>query len=183
MYLLVYPIYFLLSLYPKTSGRFGRALARLRGLVLKPIFKKMGKRVSIGRFCHFSNPGQIEIGNEAGIGSYCHMVGPISIGEQTMISDQVWAITVNHAFDDLDIPIGYQGCQPSRPIEIAQNCWIGIRVIILPGVKIGSGSVIGAGAVLRRDIDRDAVVIGNPAITVRKRGKPNGSKSSKKKVS
>ena len=56
-----------------------------------------------------------------------------------------------------------------KPIIIAPNCWIGSKVIILPGVTVNEGSVIGAGSVVSKDIPPYAVVCGNPAKIVKYR--------------
>ena len=69
----------------------------------------------------------------------------------------------NHAFDRTDIPMNQQGFTPEKPIVIEDDVWIGARVIILPGVHIGTGAVVGAGAVVTKDVPDYAVVGGNPA--------------------
>lgn len=55
-----------------------------------------------------------------------------------------------------------------KPITIGDNCWLGGNVIVLPGVNIGSGSVIGAGSVVTHDIPPSSLAYGNPAKVVRK---------------
>ena len=55
------------------------------------------------------------------------------------------------------------------PIRIGRNCWIGMGAMILPGVQVGDGVVIGAGAVVVRDVEDYAVVVGNPAKTIKSR--------------
>src|ERR1022692_3366992 len=57
----------------------------------------------------------------------------------------------------------------TAPVIIADDVWIGARAIILPGVTVGSGSIIGAGAVVSKDVPPGAVVVGNPARIVRNR--------------
>ena len=54
-------------------------------------------------------------------------------------------------------------------MRFGRNCWIGMGAMILPGVQVGDGAVIGAGAVVVRDVEAYAVVVGNPAKTVRSR--------------
>ena len=75
-----------------------------------------------------------------------------------------------HAFDNSDIRIDEGGNLPDTPLEIMDDVWIGARAIILPGCKrIGVHSIIGAGAVVTKDIPDYAIVGGNPAKIIRMR--------------
>lgn len=167
------------SICPLSGGPIGRSLARLRARILNIASGKIAKKVNIGRYNQFYDLPGIEIGEQSGIRNKCRISGPLKIGKYCMVSDEVIIMTQNHAFDDLRKPIGEQGMQSPRQVLIEDDVWIGARVIILPGVKIGKGSVIGAGSVLRRDIPSNSVVIGNPAIVVRKRGEKSAVKTRK----
>ena len=75
-----------------------------------------------------------------------------------------------HVFDDVTIPMGQSGNLPPTPLEIDDDVWIGARAIILPGCKrIGAHSIIGAGAVVTKDVPDYAIVGGNPAKVIRMR--------------
>ena len=75
-----------------------------------------------------------------------------------------------HAFDNPDVPIGTGLPQPDTPLEICNDVWIGARVIVVPGCKrIGAHSIIGAGAVVTKDVPGYAIVGGNPARIIRMR--------------
>jgi maltose O-acetyltransferase len=75
-----------------------------------------------------------------------------------------------HRFDDINIPMGQSGNLPPSPLEIMDDVWIGARAIILPGCKrIGAHSIIGAGAVVTKDVPDYAIVGGNPAKVIRMR--------------
>ena len=78
--------------------------------------------------------------------------------------------SANHTACDLVIPIKYQGDTDEREVFIGDDCWVGCRAIILPGIKIGKGVVIGAGAVVSKDIPDFSVVLGNPERIIRIRG-------------
>ena len=80
----------------------------------------------------------------------------------------------NHNFDRVDIPMCQQGFQPVEPVHIGNDVWIGRRVIILPGVTIGDGCVIGAGAVVAKDIPPFSIAVGNPCRVIKNR-KVNGT--------
>jgi maltose O-acetyltransferase len=80
----------------------------------------------------------------------------------------------SHAYDRLDIPMDQQGFEDPTPIHIGDDVWIGARVIILPGVNIGSHCIIGAGSVVTKDVPDYAIVGGVPAkiIRMRNEGRP-----------
>jgi maltose O-acetyltransferase len=60
-----------------------------------------------------------------------------------------------------------QGLEVAKPVVIEDNAWIGGAAILLPGVRIGRNAVVGAGAVVTRDVPADTVVVGNPARVIR----------------
>jgi maltose O-acetyltransferase len=60
-----------------------------------------------------------------------------------------------------------QGLEVAKPILIEDNVWIGGSAILLPGVRIGKNSVIGAGAVVTRDVPANTLVAGNPAVIIK----------------
>ena len=81
----------------------------------------------------------------------------------------VTIITRNHRFDRTDIPMMEQGFEEERPVYIGNDVWIGDRVLILPGVHIGDGSIIAAGAVVTKDVPPYSIVAGVPAKKIRDR--------------
>lgn len=78
----------------------------------------------------------------------------------------------NHRFDDLSRPMRLQGYAESAPVVIEDDVWLGARVIVLPGIRIGRGAVVGAGAIVTKDVPPYAVCVGNPARIVRYRNDP-----------
>ena len=95
------------------------------------------------------------------------IIGPVMIGKDVMMASEVIILTANHTFDRLDIPMRLQGARDVKPVRIGDDVWIGMRSIILPGVQIGRGAVIGAGAVVTKDVPEYAVVGGNPAKVIK----------------
>ena len=77
-------------------------------------------------------------------------------------------LTAHHPFD---VQQRAAGLEAGRPIEIGDDCWLGGGVIVCPGVRIGNRVIIGAGAVVTRDIPDDSVAVGNPARVIRTQGK------------
>ena len=118
--------------------------------------------------------GDISIGNNSSVQAYCNIVGykggEIKIGNFVRIAAYTVIIGANHRFDDPDIPICKQGMAPA-PIVIEDNVWIGARVSVIAGVTIGEGSVIGAGAVVTKDIPPYSVAVGVPARVISSRKK------------
>ena len=85
-----------------------------------------------------------------------------------MMGPYVTILTHTHKIDRTDIPMGQQG-NIVKEVVIGNDVWIGMRSIIMPGVKIGNGAVIGAGAVVTKDVPDYAIVGGVPAKVIRYR--------------
>ena len=88
----------------------------------------------------------------------------VTIGSHTMIGPNV---TMSSAAHPILPELREKGYQYNLPIKIGRNCWLGAGVIVLPGVTIGDNSVIGAGAVVTRDIPANVVAMGVPARVAR----------------
>ncbi len=86
-----------------------------------------------------------------------------------MMGPDVVILTQNHKFDRLDIPMLEQGFKDEQPVTICDDVWIGVRAIILPGVTVGKGAIIAAGAVVTKDVCEYAIVGGNPARVIKMR--------------
>ena len=112
--------------------------------------------------------GGIFIGSGSGLGVNCSVHGPLRIGENVMMGPDVTILTHTHNIERTDIPMGHQGSRVSE-VVIGNDVWIGMRAIIMPGVKIGNGVVIGAGAVVTKDVPDYAIVGGVPAKIIRYR--------------
>lgn len=73
------------------------------------------------------------------------------IGANVMLAPEVVVLTLGHYYNDVNTPINRQGNFTSKVI-IDNDVWIGIRSIIFPGVRIGEGAIVGAGAVVTKDV-------------------------------
>ena len=112
---------------------------------------------------------RVSLGDRSGIGIGAKIYGTCRIGCDVMMGSDVTIITRNHRTERTDIPMMDQGFEPEQPVEIGNDVWIGDRVIILPGVHIGDGCIIGAGAVVTHDLPPMSVASGVPARVIRNR--------------
>ncbi|PKM69649.1 MAG: transferase [Firmicutes bacterium HGW-Firmicutes-19] len=152
------------------SGNFSRSA---RGFCGKLIIEKCGNNVNIERGAVFSN--RIEIGNNSGIGLRAFIQGRTIIGDNVMMGPDCVIYTINHATDMTDIPMNLQGVKKEKIVNIGDDVWIGGRVILLPGVNIGSGAIVAAGSVVTKDVPNYSVVGGNPAKVLKYRDKKGRS--------
>ena len=114
--------------------------------------------------------GSIEIGSATYIGPYTCLAGPgaIAIGKSCLIASHTGIYANNHNFADPSRQIVEQGIT-CKGIAIEDDCWLGTGVKVLDGVTIGRGSIIGAGAVVTKNIPPYSVAVGVPAKVVSRR--------------
>jgi maltose O-acetyltransferase len=141
---------------------------RVLGLQIAP-----GASVCMGQFVWFFSPSQIRrdgvvIGAHAIINRDCCLDarGPLRIGRNASISPYVTILTTQHLMDHPDFPTETKG------VTIGDYAWIGVRAIIMPGVTIGEGAVVAAGAVVTKDVAPYTVVGGVPARPIGTRTRP-----------
>jgi maltose O-acetyltransferase len=91
-------------------------------------------------------------------------VAPITIGDDVQIGPNVQLLTPTHPMDP---DLRRAKWEAAEPITLADNVWLGGGVIVLPGVTVGANTVVGAGAVVTRDLPGDVVAVGNPARIIR----------------
>jgi maltose O-acetyltransferase len=94
-------------------------------------------------------------------------VGRITIGDHVQLGPNVQLLTATHPLDAAARRAAWEG---SAPITLGDNVWLGGGVIVLPGVTIGADTVVGAGAVVTRDLPAGVLAVGNPARVVRELG-------------
>lgn len=153
---------------------------QLRWYYWKQKAKLKGKG-TIGRMADITYPSKTIIGSNFICSEYTvinalNSLG-IYIGNNVLLGPRVYVRGANHSFDSLDIPINQQGhheesiqyLNQNYSIVIEDDVWIGANAIILPGVKIGKGSVIGAGSVVTRNIPESSIAAGSPAKVIKNR--------------
>jgi acetyltransferase-like isoleucine patch superfamily enzyme len=114
--------------------------------------------------------GRLHIGARTIFGHHCTLAAKqeIYIGHDCLLAEMVSIRDHDHAFDDFDVPIREQGAA-CAPVRIGNNVWLAARVVVVKGVSIGDGAIIGAGAVVTRDIPAGAIAVGVPARVVKMR--------------
>jgi acetyltransferase-like isoleucine patch superfamily enzyme len=134
------------------------------------LMKRTGKRVFIFPPFRCTAPEGITLGNDVVIAENCVLGGQggLTIGNYVMIGNNATIITANHGFSRSDIPMLRQSLDIAA-VRIEDDVWIGANAVILPGVNIGQGAVIGAGAIVTKDIEPYSIVVGNPAKPIKKR--------------
>lgn len=162
-------IYILYQLIPAKlpASRHLKLAKKWRYLCAKSIVRSIGLDVNIERNARFTP--QLVIGDRSGIGINCEVNGPVTIGKCVMMGPEVVIYTSNHEHGRTDIPMMDQGKSVVKPVVIEDDVWIGRRAIIMSGVHIGCGSIIGAGAVVTKDVPDYAIVGGVPAKNLKMR--------------
>jgi maltose O-acetyltransferase len=92
---------------------------------------------------------------------------PITIGDDVQVGPNVQLLTPTHP---LDPALRRSKWEAAEPIVIGDNAWLGGGAIVLPGVRVGTDTVVGAGAVVTRDLPDRVVAVGNPARIIRRLG-------------
>lgn len=161
-------LYYLIAQHlPCSNGRFSFGSKKLRAFCAKLILENCGDNVNVEKGARFGS--EISLGNNSGIGINAQIENHVYIGNNVMMGPYCMMFTTNHRFDRIDLPMCQQGFTAPKPIKIEDDVWIGARVTILPGVRIGKGSVIGAGSVVTKNVEAYSVVAGNPAVLIKKR--------------
>lgn len=152
---------------PPTYYPGGKLVKQLRFLCCKRLFRSCGRNVTIesNAIIPFH---KVDIGDNSGIGLNAR-IGSVRIGSNVMMGPDVMILSRNHNYDRIDIPSKFQGNAEEEPVIVEDDVWIGARVIILPGVHVGKGVIIGAGAVVTKNMPNYSIAAGNPARVVRMR--------------
>ncbi|RYZ99536.1 MAG: acyltransferase [Sphingobacteriaceae bacterium] len=165
IFLLLY--YVLIRNLPSSYFPMGKVFNALRVGILKKIIK-VGAGNTIQTGFRFGMKDVVIIGDNCQINEDVY-IQSARIGNYVLIAQNVAILAVTHNFDRLDIPIIQQGSTKPDPVTIEDDVWIGRNVIVLPGVTIGKGAIIGASAVVTKDVAPNAIVGGVPAKLIRYR--------------
>ena len=170
IYLMLY--YCFSRFLPKsTTPIFGKLSMKFRSWLCSKLFASCGNKLVVENKAYFGTGKDFSVGNEAALGANFKCINRVvSIGNYLMMAEDVIFIGGGHDFSRIDIPMGHQPALPKTALIIEDDVWIGSRAMILPGCKhIGTGAIIGAGAVVTKDVPEYAIVGGNPASIIKYR--------------
>lgn len=147
-------------------------------IACKPECLHFGKNVFIGtntllNAVTFSNGIRynpiIKIGEGTSIGKYCTLsaINKVEIGKNVLFAAHVHITDHSHGYEDISRPIAPQTLITKGPVVIEDDCWLGYSCEILSGVRIGKHSIVGARAVVTKDVPSYSIVVGNPARIVK----------------
>lgn len=141
------------------------------------IHTNLGGSVTIGNNCEIHDytqmltyGGNITIGNNCSLNQFCMVYGDggVHMGDNVRIATQTVIVSANHIFEDKNKPIFLQG-ESKKGINIESDVWLGAGCKILDGVRIEKGVVVGAGAVVTKNLEAFGVYGGVPAKLIKKR--------------
>lgn len=115
----------------------------------------------------FGHGKGLSVGKSTVINPECRLDGRggLDIGENVSISRETFILTLTHDYNNSDFNL------VAKPVLIDDDAWLGIRSMVMPGVKIGKGAVVAAGSVVTKDVAPYDVVAGVPAKPVSERTK------------
>lgn len=154
----------------KSRDKEGSAGLAIRYALLSTLAEHMGNNVSIHPSVYIFNPEKLWIGDNVSIHPMCYIeaYGGIKIGNDVSIAHATTIMSVSHGFDNLEIPIKDQELI-EQPIEIENNVWVGAKVTLLGNVTVKTGSIVAAGAVVKRNVEECTIVAGVPAREIKRR--------------
>lgn len=143
----------------KLNGKY-RSAPRIRALFSALTGKQVDEDFGLFPPFYTDYGKNITVGKRVFINSGCCFQdqGGITLGDNVLIGQQVVIATLNHAFEP-----DRRGDMLPAPVVIGNNVWVGAKAVILPGVTIGDGAIIAAGAVVTKDVPANTVVGGVPA--------------------
>lgn len=122
--------------------------------VMSKVYMGNGKDISIGNNCRINE--NVRLDN-------------VKIGNHVMIARDTVFLGKTHEASDIDVPMEQQGNKVMEKTVVEDDVWIGIRTIVLPGLKISKGTILGAGSVLTKNTDEFGVYAGVPAKKIKSR--------------
>jgi maltose O-acetyltransferase len=143
---------------------------RSRATLLRLVGVKIGRGTVIGGGIRVVGIGRcqdrLSIGERCWVNAGCYfdVSDRVDIGDDVAIGQQVLLLTQSH---QVGRPTRRAGSLITGPIRIANGCWLGARSVVLPGVSIGRGAIVAAGAVVTADVAPDTMVGGVPARAIR----------------
>jgi acetyltransferase-like isoleucine patch superfamily enzyme len=128
---------------------------------------ELGEDSTIEDFSAINNGvGDVIIGDRTKIGLSNTIIGPVTIGNDVRLAQNITLSGLNHNYEDVSLPIHVQGVS-TAPIIVEDDCWIGANVVAVAGVTIGKHSIVAAGSIVTKNIPPYSVAVGNPARVIK----------------
>ena len=152
------------------NSRYFKGFNKLRTWYASKVLKVMevDHHTFLEEGVYLGGPGKVSIGKGCQINENVFIQGA-RIGDHVMIAPNCSILTKNHNYGRTDVPMSLQGETPEEMGYIEDDVWLGRSAIILPGVRIGKGSIIAAGAVVTKSVEPYSIVGGVPAKLIKKR--------------
>lgn len=123
----------------------------------------LGDNSTIEDFCTVNNGvGDVLIGNRCRIGMSNVLIGPVTIGNDVILAQNIVISGLNHGYEDIHLPPHNQPVTKKK-ITLGDEVWIGANVVVVAGVTIGKHTIVAAGSVVTKDVPAYSVAAGNPA--------------------
>jgi maltose O-acetyltransferase len=135
---------------------------RFRVLAARRLFRKLALPVESERGAWFGDGSRVEMGNRSMIGEDCR-INNVILGRDVLMEPEAIITRRQHSMGRGGRPIREQPMREFSPVRVGDNVRIGTRVIIMPGLRIGEGSVLAADVVVTTDVEPFAIVGGVPA--------------------
>lgn len=148
----------------KLLGHIIYFIARLRARLWGFLLKKMGSNVDMLNGVVIMSPQKVEIGHDTFLNEFVRIGGQngVKIGNYVQLSQNVSLISENHEYSNPLLPIKKQGYF-GKKIVIEDDVWIGANAVVLSGVTVGQGAIVGANAVVTKNVRPYTIVGGIPA--------------------
>ncbi len=145
----------------------------LRVLIWSVFLKKIGHSITIMNDVIIMSPQKVEIGHHVLLNSGTKIGGQngVIIGNHVLLSYNVNIVSEDHAYDNPLLPTKSQGYKKTGPIIIEDDVWIGANAVIMPNINIGRGAIVGANAVVTKNVEPYTIIGGVPAKLIKFRFK------------
>lgn len=148
------------------AGSSVESPCRLDVLPFNPF--SLGEGSTIESFATVNNGvGAVHIGNRTRVGIGCVVIGPVTIGHDVILAQNIVLSGLNHEYQDVSTPIWKQPVT-TAPIVVEDEVWIGANAVITAGVRLGKHCVVAGGSVVTKDVASYTIVAGNPAKPIKR---------------
>ena len=158
--------------YPEFIGelkQIGEDVAFMQNVtIMSPQKLSIGNNVLFNVGVHVQATQDITIGDNTHFAPYCILYGPLEVGNKCAVAAHTVFASIGHTYDQPDVPFVDLPAKAGK-IVLEDNVWIGANASIIAGVRIGTGSIVGAGAVVTHDVEPYSVVGGVPARLIHRR--------------